>query len=135
MSTKTLVTQFIEEIQQWDGIIAEPHRFGGKEFKLGRVEVGHVHEQNGMVDIPFTVKIREVLLAEGLAQPHHLLPDTGWITYFIRDDQSLQHALWLMRLSYTQKRSRRNSVEVAQIEALELSDGLLAATFPRSTGA
>ncbi|MCA9913776.1 MAG: DUF5519 family protein [Anaerolineae bacterium] len=126
-----LVAQLIEEVSSWENISAAPHRFGGTEFSLGRVEIGHIHRNNGMVDIPFTVAIREVLVSEGLAQPHHLLTDSGWITYFVRDDASLQHALWLMRLSYWQKRSRRQAIDIAQVDSLRLSSALQSAVFPR----
>lgn len=84
-----------------------------------------------MVDIPFTVKMREILVAEALAQTHHLLYDSGWITFYIRDDISLQQALWLMRLSYLQKQSRRNAINPEEISRMKLSADLKAASFPR----
>jgi hypothetical protein len=39
-------------------------------------------------------------LAEGLAEEHRWVPNSGWITFRIRSDADLDHALWLMRLSY-----------------------------------
>ena len=95
------------------------------------MEIGHIHNYNGMVDIPFTVKVREVLVKEGLADYHHLLKDSGWITYFVRDENSLQHAIWLMRLSYLQKTSRRNPVDPHEINAMNLSNNLKQAAFPK----
>lgn len=83
----------------WPGVTAEPHRFGGIEFKLNGVEVGHVH-LNGMVDIPFNSQIRAQLIAEGRAEVHHLLKDTGWITFTIRQPEDVERAVWLFRLSY-----------------------------------
>src|SRR5688572_137671 len=121
-----LVNRFVETVSQWDAISPEAHRFGGTEFKLGNVEIGHIHRNNGMVDIPFTVKMREALVAENLAQPHHLLDESGWITFFVRDEQSLDHALWLMRLSYLQKRSRRQALAEAELDSLGLSENLKA---------
>lgn len=126
-----LVGRFVETVSQWEAIENEPHRFGGTEFKIGNVEIGHIHRNNGMVDIPFTVKMREALVAEGRAQHHHLLHDSGWISFFVRDEASLEQAIWLMRLSYLQKRSRRKPLEAAEIEALQLSPKLKAAAFPR----
>jgi hypothetical protein len=128
---KQFVERFVETVRQWDGLQAEPHRFGGTEFKLGNVEIGHIHHGNGMVDIPFTVKIREVLVAEGLAEHHHLLHESGWISFFIRDEASLERALWLMRLSYLQKNSRRKALEQEELASLKLSERLKAAAFPR----
>jgi Family of unknown function (DUF5519) len=53
-----------------------------------------------MVDIPFPRSIRDALLAEGLAEQHHWVPNSGWVTFRVRSDKDLQHAVWLMRLSY-----------------------------------
>jgi hypothetical protein len=131
MSLSELVGQFVDTVSQWETVQPEPHRFGGTEFKLGNVEIGHIHRNNGMVDIPFTVKIREVLVAENLAQPHHLLQDSGWITFFVRDENSLVHGLWLMRLSYLQKRSRRQPLEESELQNMNLSESLKIAAFPR----
>lgn len=130
MNRNELVSKFVETVSQWQAVEAEPHRFGGTEFKLGKVEIGHIHRSNGMVDIPFTVKIREQLIEENLADYHHLLRDSGWITYFVRDEDSLQHALWLMRLSYLQKRSRRNEIDTQELSFMQLSERLRQAAFP-----
>jgi hypothetical protein len=75
------------------------HRFGGREFRFANAEVGHLHEC-GIVDIPFPRPIRDALLAEGLAEEHRWVPNSGWITFLVRSDKDLQHAVWLMRLSY-----------------------------------
>jgi hypothetical protein len=56
-----MMEKFIEEINDGDGVELAPHRFGGVEFRWGRVEIGHVRV-NCMEDHPFTHKTREVLL-------------------------------------------------------------------------
>jgi hypothetical protein len=58
-----------EEVSAWLGISVHAHRFGGREFRFGSAEVGHVHE-GGVVDIPFPRSVRDALLAEGLAEEH-----------------------------------------------------------------
>src|SRR6266849_892421 len=75
------------------------HRFGGKEFRFGSAEVGHIHA-GGIVDIPFPRSVRDALLAEGLAEEHRWVPNSGWITFHICSEEDLKRALWLMRLSY-----------------------------------
>ncbi len=52
------------------------------------------------MDIPFPRTIRDSLLAEGLAQEHRWVPNSGWVTFRIRNEEDLDHAVWLMRLSY-----------------------------------
>jgi hypothetical protein len=86
-------------VSGWSRISVHPHRFGGREFLFGAAEVGHIHA-NGIVDIPFTRPVHDVLLAEGLAEQHRWVPNSGWITFRIRSEQDIAHALWLMRLSY-----------------------------------
>jgi hypothetical protein len=87
------------EVSGWPHISVHPHRFGGREFRFRSAEVGHVHA-GGVVDIPFPRSVHDALLREGLAEKHRWVPDSGWITFRIRGEQDLDHALWLMRLSY-----------------------------------
>jgi Family of unknown function (DUF5519) len=88
-----------DEVSTWVQVSVHPHRFGGREFRVGSAEVGHVHT-GGVVDIPLPRSVRDVLLAEGLAEEHHWVPNSGWITFRVRSDEDVRHALWLMRLSY-----------------------------------
>src|SRR6202022_757726 len=87
------------EVSAWPSISVRPHRFRGREFLFRSAEVGHVH-QGGIVHIPFPRSVRDALLAEGLAEKHQWVPNSGWITFRVRSDKDLQHAVWLMRLSY-----------------------------------
>lgn len=92
--------QHIEQIvTSWQGMSAKPHRFGGREFNLGTREVGHIHGDY-MVDIPFTVKVRQELVEAGKAEVHHLLPESGWISYYIRKEEDIQGAVELFEKSY-----------------------------------
>lgn len=121
-------------ISTWPGVVASGHRFGGVEFTLSGIEVGHVHS-DGMVDIPFNRKIRDQLLIEQRALPHHLLKDTGWITFYMRTEADLEKAIWLFRLSYLfyagrgkNKTALKDVLDMqAEIDALQLSTGLRAA--------
>jgi Family of unknown function (DUF5519) len=88
-----------DEISTWPHISVHRHRFGGREFLFGKAEVGHLHT-GGVVDIPFPRSVRDALLAESLADEHRWVPDSGWITFHVRSQEDLQHAVWLMRLSY-----------------------------------
>ncbi|MBZ0298998.1 MAG: DUF5519 family protein [Anaerolineae bacterium] len=126
------VDAVVATVRGWDGVTVAPHRFGGQEFKLDQVEIGHVHT-GGLVDIPFTRAIREQLVAENRAQPHHILPDTGWISFTMRAPADVEAVLDLLRLSYLQKRlarSRRDAAQQAalmgEFEALSLSPELRA---------
>jgi hypothetical protein len=88
-----------ERVSTWPQISVRPHRFGGQEFRFGSGEVGHVHI-GGIVDIPFPRSVRDALVAGGLAEEHHWVPNSGWTTFRVRREEDLDHALWLIRLSY-----------------------------------
>lgn len=87
-----------DEISTWASVSVHPHRFGGREFRFGNAEIGHVHT-GGTVDVPFPRSLRDALLAEGLAEEHHWVPNSGWVTFHIRSGGDLRHALSLLRLS------------------------------------
>ena len=55
---------------------------------------------DGAVEIRFPRALRDELLAEGLAEEHRYVPDSGWITFYVRTEDDLRHAAWLLRLSY-----------------------------------
>jgi hypothetical protein len=83
----------------WSGVTSGPHRFGGTEYRLGRREIGHVHG-NSLVDIPFPKIIRNELVTTGRAEPHHILPDSGWVSIHLRQASDVDRAIELMRLSF-----------------------------------
>jgi hypothetical protein len=81
------------------GVVAQPHRFGGTEYRLGRREIGHVHGDH-LVDIPFTKKIREELVGAGKAERHHILPESGWVSVYLRQAPDVDRAIELLRFSF-----------------------------------
>lgn len=87
------------EVTAWPGVTSRPHRFGGVEFRLGRRELGHLHGSR-LADLPFPVAIRERLVAEGKAEPHHVLPTSGWVSYYIRGADDVPEVVALFRLNY-----------------------------------
>lgn len=99
MSVKGAQARITQSVTSWAGVTVQPHRFGGVEYVIGRREVGHIHGDH-MVDIPFPKKVRDVLVAEGRAQPHHLRPETGWISFYLQQDDDVEKAIALFRESY-----------------------------------
>jgi Family of unknown function (DUF5519) len=92
-------SRIAREVSSWEGVEAGPHRFGGTEFRYGRRELGHVHGDY-QADIVFPVEVRDRLVGEGRAEPHHILPHSGWITFRFRDEGDVASAVELFRLSY-----------------------------------
>ena len=91
----------------WPGVTARPHRFGGVEFLLGRRELGHLHGDR-LADLPFPRRVRDELVAAGRARPHHVLPDSGWVSYWIEGPEDVRHVLDLFRLGYDRARAQQD---------------------------
>lgn len=87
------------EIGAWKGVTVAPHRFGGVEFRVGRRELGHLHGSR-LADLPFPIPIRKQLIAAGRAEPHHILPESGWVSVRIRGDADADVVIELFRLNY-----------------------------------
>lgn len=83
----------------WEGLVSQPHRFGGTEWVLGRREIGHIHGDT-LVDIPFPKRVRDELIAAGAAEPHHVLPESGWVSVWLREAADVGRAVELLRRSY-----------------------------------
>lgn len=88
-----------DAVTQWPDVTAARHRFGGIEFRIGKREIGHVHGDT-LVDIPFPKPVHDELVAAGLADPHHVLPESGWISRYLREPDDVARAITLLRRSY-----------------------------------
>jgi hypothetical protein len=88
------------EVASWEGVTVHPHRFGGVELRLGKRELGHLHET--WADLPFTARIREMLVETGRAEPHRF-GVKGWVSRAL-DDEVIE----LFRLSYERARVAQN---------------------------
>lgn len=100
----------------WEGVTAHPHRFGGTEYRLGRRELGHIHGDH-MLDIPFPRQVRNEVVAAGRAEPHHLLPETGWVSFYIRQPADVERAIALLRHSFelaVEQQNKRSSQPIIQ---------------------
>lgn len=91
--------QVAREVSAWPGVTAESHRGGMIFFHVGRREIGHLHGER-LADLPFPVRIREKLVAEGKASVHYLHPKTGWVSYHIRSERDVDAIIELFRLNY-----------------------------------
>jgi predicted DNA-binding protein (MmcQ/YjbR family) len=99
MSIPNAQKAITENLLSWDGVSVAPHRFGGVEYRLGTRELGHIHGDH-LVDIPFPKKVHDEIVDAGLAQPHHILPETGWVSFYLRENGDIEKAIELLRRSY-----------------------------------
>ena len=116
------IVELIErEVLSWPNVTAHPHRFGGIEFHVNQHEIGHLHSDR-LADLPFPVRVRRELVADGRASPHHILPDTGWVSYYIRSAADLAGAIALFRLNYDRLTSRIAGTSADQSDPAGLED-------------
>lgn len=100
------MSNILESIQKqllsWPNVTSEPHRFGGTEFRLNKREMGHMHGDR-LVDLPFPMHIGNELVNSGRASPHHILPQSGWVSYWInKGEEDVPAVIELFRMRYEQ---------------------------------
>ncbi|HEV8338211.1 MAG TPA: luciferase family protein [bacterium] len=95
-----------DEILNWPEVTAAQHRFGGVEFRFHGSELGHLHGDR-LADLPFPRRIRDELVAAGRAAPHHVLPESGWVSVRIRGPEDVPAVVALFRMQYDRLAARR----------------------------
>jgi hypothetical protein len=86
-------------LEAWPGITTGPGRFGSVTYYLANREVGHVHG-NSHADLPLPKPLRNELVASGTAKPHHILPQSGWVTVPLQEADGVAKALHVFKLNY-----------------------------------
>jgi hypothetical protein len=97
--------RIVKEIKKLPGVTVHPHRFGGTELRLGRRELGHLHGDY-QADMPLPMPVRNQMIAEGKVEPHHVLPESGWITLRFHRESDVDRAVDLFHLSYELAQSK-----------------------------
>jgi hypothetical protein len=87
------------ELMSWPGVTSQFHRFGGTEFRINGKEMGHMHGGR-FADLPFPMSIRNALVKDRKALRHHVLPNSGWVTFLINEDADITSLINLFRMQY-----------------------------------
>jgi Family of unknown function (DUF5519) len=103
IAKETAIETVRHTVEKWQGVTTHNHRFGGLEFRLGRRELGHLHRS--FADLPFPRKVRDELVRARRARPHHILPESGWVTVPMRSATEVQDVIELFRENYKRYRS------------------------------
>jgi Family of unknown function (DUF5519) len=109
----SIIESIKKEILSWPNVSAAPHRFGGIEFRLNMRELGHIHGER-VADLPFPMKTRNELVNSGRVSPHHVLPQSGWVSYWINErnneeeeeEQAISAVVELFKMRYEQLKPR-----------------------------
>ena len=89
----------LDTVLTWEGVTISPHRFGGIEFRVDHREIGHLHG-NYQADIPFSARLREELVASERASLHHIYPNSGWVSFYVRRANDVSALIELLQLNY-----------------------------------
>ena len=104
--------RIVSVVSSWDAVEIGPHRYGGLEFRLGKRELGHIHG-DALVDIPFPRSVRDEIVESRLAEPHHIIPDSGWVSVFLRAKDDVDRAIQLLDRSFRLAAARRDGKDAA----------------------
>jgi hypothetical protein len=107
----TVLESIRKEILSWPDVTSEPHRFGGIEFRINKREMGHIHG-NRLADLPFPMKIRDELVNSRRVSPHHILPKSGWVSYWIKGED-IPFVIELFKMRYNYLKPKTNLVAAA----------------------
>jgi hypothetical protein len=92
------ISEVEAQICRWPGMRVGVHRFGGIGFFVHGNESSHIHG-NGLLDCFVGRANRDELVNDGRALPHHIFPHSGWISFWIRDEEDVRPALELIRMA------------------------------------
>jgi hypothetical protein len=94
------------------------HRYGGIGFFLHGKEMGHIHG-NGLLDCRVGRTNRDRLLQTSAGvTAHHVFPQSGWISFFVKAPDDVGQAIELIRIACAYRESAEDRPQ--QIRAKDL---------------
>ncbi len=110
-----------KEILSWPNVTAEQHKLGGVEFRLNKREMGHIHGDR-LADLPFPMNTRNELVSSGRASPLYVMPQSGWVSYWIeKGEEDVAAIIGLFRLTYEQLITKDPNKQEEKVEEGGLS--------------
>ena len=106
------------ELLSWPGVSVHEHRFGGLEFRVNGREMGHMHGDE-LADLPLRKDVGKKLIAQGKARPHHFIPQSGWISYYINGAADIPGLIELFRVQYEHMTSYSSKKNVTSVSSAQ----------------
>jgi hypothetical protein len=98
--TRTASQQITDEVTSWPGVEAGHGKRGEFGFKVGRVEIGHLHGDHA-AHFFFGKELGSELKAEGRVVDHPVFPGKpGPAARRIEGEEDVRDVIALMRLNY-----------------------------------
>ncbi len=99
-SGKELHQELRQRILGLSGVTERPNLGIHEEaFFVGSTMFMHIHG-HGHCDIRLAKSDQARVLAEGKARPHRWAPEKGYVTFIVRDQEDLEPAMELIRVSH-----------------------------------
>ena len=71
-------------------------------------------EVKGWPGVEARVRMREELVESGKAQLHHVLPQTGWVSYYLSGEEDVAGTLDLFKKNYDRLTARKSAGTASQ---------------------
>ncbi|GGH17968.1 luciferase domain-containing protein [Mucilaginibacter phyllosphaerae] len=89
-----------KKVLSWPNTTSTIHKYGGLQLNYGKKELGHIHG-NGLLDMLLNRKLKAYVMGnDSKIKDHHSFKDSGWISFYIKDECDKQVALNLFNLAY-----------------------------------
>ncbi|MBM7564832.1 luciferase family protein [Paenibacillus sacheonensis] len=89
----------------WPGVTTQPHRFGGVEFRVHDHEIGHLHGDR-LFDLLVPRTERGRWIDASKAQPHHIYPESNWVSVYLNTEQDVAGAIEIAKSNYERFKPR-----------------------------
>lgn len=90
----------LDEVRRWPDVrVSESDDDGTTQVLYRRGVLARLHA-DGLVEVPFPRAVGEKLVAEGRAERHHALPDSGWVDVRLGATADAPRVLDLLRLAH-----------------------------------
>ena len=109
MSAQRPCERIVETVTSWPGVVAGPGRRGELAFKLGGIEIGHLHGDHA-AHFVFPRRVWTELKEEGRIEDHPVFPGRpGLAARRIEDEADVRDVIALLRLNYDRVAARSGS--------------------------
>ena len=101
------VFQQMIEVVKWmkelPDIKSKYHKYGGLEFQINGKEVCHIHG-DGLTDVSLNKEYAEKLIRTTRAEEHHVIKNSGWISYQITSKTITSELIQIIQQAYDLKK-------------------------------
>jgi hypothetical protein len=109
MSAQRPSERIVETVTAWPGVVAGPGRRGELAFKVGGLELGHLHGDDA-AHFVFPRRVWAELKEEGRIEDHPVFPGReGLAARRIEDEVDVRDVIALLRLNYDRVAARSGS--------------------------